>query len=113
MSLFEKTVSALGYTLAQERAPDDPETFVPPYNDVVRFLEAETSRMADYLRIPLRCLTVLFDLAGFIHLGGLFHRQQPEARLRQVRAWRSSRLRPCRDFIRVYESLSVLALYSR
>ena len=113
MTLLDNTVSAIAYTIAWERASEDPEGFFGPYNDVVRFLEFEIARMPDHLRVPLRCVTVLFGLAGIIHLGGLFHRHDPQARIRQVRAWRTSRLRPCRDFIRFYEALSLLALYSR
>ena len=113
MDVFGSTVSALGYALARERAGDDPSLFAPPYNDVVRFLEHQIRAMTDFLRPPMRSLTILFDLAGFLHLGGLFHRQPPEARLSQIRAWRGSRLGFCRDFIRFYESLALLSLYSR
>jgi len=113
MTIAEKTVSAIAYTLAREHAGGEGERLQAPFNDVARFLEYELAHLPDYLRPIVKALTVFFDVAGIIHLGGLFHRQEPNERLRQVKAWRSSRLSPCREFIRFYEALSLFALHSR
>lgn len=112
MSLREDTVSALAYSFGAERAAQDPARFAAPYNDLARFTQAELARLPDYLRPPLAVLTVFFDAAGLAR-GGLFHRQPPEKRLRQIRTWRESRFGFCRDFIRLHEGLAALALHSR
>jgi hypothetical protein len=68
--------------------------------------------MPDYLRLPFRCLTLLFDAWALPLTGRPFHCASAAQRLRQVRAWRSSRLGFRRDFIKFYESLALFAWYS-
>ena len=107
---FHDTVSALAYSLA--RPHESSPQFVPPHNDLVRFILAQHAQMPDYLRAPMQLATLDFDGTGLAR-GKPFHRQSPESRERQITAWRNSRLRFKRDFIRYYESLATLALYSR
>ena len=45
--------------------------------------------------------------------GTVFHRLNPQARQHHFRSWKGSSIRSKRDVIRLYESLAVLALYSR
>ncbi len=113
MSWFERVVSALAYSLAEEAAaPDDPRLSAP-YDDVARFLARSLGEMPDHLRGPVRLLTLAFDAAGLIHGGALFHRQQQVRRSRQIAAWRGSVLGPCRDLVRLYQNLALFALYCR
>ncbi|MBI3849015.1 MAG: GMC family oxidoreductase [Verrucomicrobia bacterium] len=69
--------------------------------------------MTDYLRTPLKALTLGFDLLGFFGNWKPFHQLSPVARRRQIEAWKSSSSGFKRDLIRYYESLATLALYSR
>jgi hypothetical protein len=103
---FEAAVSALCYTVLDERCPP-PTPGAFSHNDVVRFVLEQHARMPDYLRLPMRLLTVGFDWWGLVPLGRRFHRAPPDLRRRQVEAWRRSRLGLCRDLIRFYESLAV------
>lgn len=80
---------------------------------VVRFVLAQQQRMPDYLHGPVRMLTLAFDWCGLGHGGRPFHRLEPAARRRQLRAWRQAPLRLCRDFVRLYESLVVFAWYAQ
>ena len=105
------TTSALCYTLAAEHAGDAP-ALAAPYNDVTAFVAAQRARLSTALRWPLLLATLGFALAG-LRCGALFHRLPPAKRARQVAAWRHSRLGACRDLIRFYESLAVLALFAR
>jgi hypothetical protein len=108
------TTSALCYSLAAEHAGPQPDlaALAAPYNDVTAFVQAQRARLDAALRLPLLAATLAFALAG-LRRGGRFHRLSPALRARQVAAWRRSPLGPCRDLIRFYESLAVLALFAR
>ena len=109
---FEATVSALCYSIIDARgASIDTDEF--PHNDAVRFVLAQCDRMPDWLRLPFRCLTLMFDACGVLRGGRRFHRQPPELRARQIERWRHSRLSVCRDFLRFFDSLVLLWWYSQ
>jgi hypothetical protein len=112
MNLFEATVSALSYSIVQERCrPSDPARDDPP-NRVVSFVLEQHGRIAAYLHFPLAALTLAFDAWGLFLAGRPFHQQSHDRRWKQVEAWRSSKIGPCRDLVRFYESLVVFASYS-
>ncbi len=110
---FHDAVSALVYSLAQTRAEPGRPNLQPPYNDLTRFILNQHSRLAGYLRSPLLAATLGFDLSGFLPNGKLFHHQDPAARSQQIAAWKNSRFGFQRDLIRYFESLAVLALFTR
>ncbi len=69
-------------------------------------------RMPDYLRLPFRCLTLLFDAWALPRTGRPFHRASPAQRSRQIRAWKGSALGVRRDLVKFYESLAVFAWHA-
>lgn len=85
----------------------------PPYNDVTRFVIEQHGGMPHVLGAAVRLATLLFALSALGRDGTLFHRLEPPRRRLQVAAWTASRLGPCRDLMRLYSSLVILALYSR
>src|SRR5690349_16220634 len=101
---FHDAVSALAYSLAQPHA-NAPE-LQPPFNDLTQFILTQQAQMPDYLRGPMRAATLGFDLAGF-------HRQPPGKRAQQIERWKNSTRGFQRDLVRYFESLALLALYSR
>lgn len=108
---FGATLSALVYTLAQECSPGlRSRPFVE--NRVVRFVAAQHAQTPDFLRLPLRVLTLVFDAWPLLTTGRTFHRLAPEARGRQIAGWRASRLGFRRDFVRYYEGLAVFGWYA-
>ncbi len=109
----DDVVSALAYSFAQAHAEPGRADLQAPYNDLARFIVCQQARLPDYLRTPMRAATLGFDLAGLVHTGQLFHAQPPANRRRQAEAWKNSRLGFRRDLMRYYESLAILALYSR
>ena len=112
-SWFHNTVSALVYSLAQTRAEPGRPDLQTPYNDLTQFVLGQHGRMAGYLRGPLLAATLGFDFLSIIRSGHCFHHQSPSSRARQIEAWKNSPLSFKRDLIRYYESLALLALYSR
>ena len=109
---FEHTVSALCYSIIHQRCQQAASASTFPHNQVVRFVLRQHRRMPDFLQFPIRFLTLLFDLWGIIQAGSLFHRQPHSQRWRQIESWKQSSLGICRDFIRVYESLTLVYFYS-
>ena len=107
-NLFESTVSALCYQIAGDQNAGE-----APYNDVARFVLRQHGNMPRLLGAGIRAATLLFAVASLGRGGVLFHRLPPPRRRVQVAAWSISRLGPCRDLIRFYSSLAIVALYSR
>jgi choline dehydrogenase-like flavoprotein len=106
-------VSALAYALAAAHARPGEPALAAPYNDLTAFILAQQGNLPDYLRLPMRALTAGFDWLGLGRARGLFRHASPEARTRQIAAWRNSGLGFQRDLVRYYESLVLLALYGR
>jgi hypothetical protein len=110
--LFENTVSAICYEVARSQDNGTAPFDMPPYNDVVAFVLGQWRRMPRFLAWPLQLATVAFAARGLLS-GGFFHQLAPQRRRLQLESWRTSSIGPCRDLIRFYRSLAILALYSR
>ena len=108
--LFENTVSALCYEIAR---PLSGEAGAPYHDDVTEFVLGQWRRMPLFWAWPLRLATLAFALLGFLGGGSLFHRLPPLRRQRAMESWRNSSIGPCRDLMRFYRSLSLVAFYSR
>jgi|SRR5947209_6938280 len=111
--LFENTVSAICYEVARSQFTDTPPIDTPPYNDATDFVLGQWRRMPRFLAWPLRLATLAFAGSGFWSSGRFFHQLPPRRRGIRMEAWRQSSIGPCRDLIRFYRSLALLALYSR
>jgi hypothetical protein len=112
MRQFQATVAALCATLIEEVCWPPADDADPRLEAVLRYVLDQQGRMPDYLRWPMRCLTLAFDWWGVFRGGGRFHRLSPAARRRQLAEWRAARLGFCRDFVRFYESLVVFSWFS-
>ena len=108
---FHDVASALAYSLAHphETSPE----LAPPHNDLTQFILTQHAQMPDYLRTPMQLAALGFDTFGVARGGERFHHQSPEKRAKQIAAWKNSSISFHRDFIRYFESLATLALYSR
>jgi hypothetical protein len=111
--LFKKTVSAICYEIARSQDTGVVPIDTPPYNDVTAFVLEEWGRMPRFLAWPLRFATVAFAFRGIAAGGVFFHQLPPHSRGLLIESWRLSSIGPCRDLIRFYWSLAILALYSR
>jgi choline dehydrogenase-like flavoprotein len=104
--IFFATVSALVYTVIADRRGESAGRGDPP-NAVVNFVVSQHRRMPDYLRAPLKLLTLLFSASTLPGHRKLFHRLESAARSKQIDRWRRGRFGFQRDLIRIYESLAV------
>ena len=112
MLSFQYTVSALVYSLLDDRIADTMAHGARLHNQVVRFVSAQYSRTPDFMQGPFRLLTLIFDAAPLLTRGRVFHRLDAEQRIAQIDRWRNSRIGPLRDFIRYYEGLAVFGWYA-
>jgi len=110
-SQLHEIVSALVRSLASDRLGDP--RLAPPYEDVTQFILRESARMSGLFGCPLAALTHGFNCVGVLRQGRRFQHQADASQRKQIEAWRNSALSFRRDFIRFYESLAMLALYSR
>jgi hypothetical protein len=108
---FNSTVASLTYSIIRERC-GELQTQPASANAVARFVLDQHSRMPDYLRVPLKSLTLAFDAWAIPFSGRPFHRLPHERRWRQVDAWKRSSLSPRRDLMRFYESLIIFGWHA-
>ena len=108
---FRAAVSALTYSIVAERCGDGSGGPAFPHNRVARAVLAQHAALPDYLRGPLRWLTLGFDASTIPTSGRPFHALDHARRWRQVERWRRSRLGPLRDLVRFYESLAIFGWY--
>jgi len=108
---FHDVASALAYSLAHphETTPE----LSPPHNDLTQFILTQHAQMPDYLSAPMKIAALGFDAFGLLRGGKRFSHQPTEKRAQQIRLWKNSSVSFQRDFIRYFESLATLALYSR
>ena len=83
------------------------------YDDVAKFVLEQLNRMPWFLRLGVRFGTVMFGLSVILSGGGHLEGGKKQRASAQVIAWKRSRLGMCRNLIKLYTSLIVLALYSR
>jgi len=107
---FDRAVLALADTFVHSSGEGGGEPVDPV--PVARFLLQTHARIPDYLRLPLRVLTLAFDAWGVVTAGHPFHRLPLDARRRQVATWKGSRLGFRRDLIKFFETLAVFGVYS-
>jgi hypothetical protein len=108
---FTAAVSALAYSIMAERCGDRGDGLAFPHNRVVRTVLAQHAALPDYLRGPLRWLTLGLDASTIPTTGRPFHALEHARRWRRVERWRASRLGPLRDLVRFYESLAIFGWY--
>jgi hypothetical protein len=85
----------------------------PPYDDAASFVLGCLDAMPRAMAFGLRFATFVFLCSGIFYGGRSFSANPPQARAAQWARWRTHRLEPFRDFVRFYESLIVMTLYSR
>lgn len=105
-----RRVSALVYALVEERRRDRSlNAHFISTNAIVQFVLEQQARMPDFLRLPIRLATGLLAAFGIKNQFGFWHRLTIDQRLAQLHLWRTSKIGPFRDIVKLYESLVTLA----
>jgi len=109
---FHATIAALADSIIREHCGDAGDDASQVRDAVAQFLLGQHGRMPDYLRLPLMCLTLVFDAWPLLYAGRPFHRLSHKRRWRQIRAWKQSKLGFRRDLVKFFETLTVFGWYS-
>src|SRR5262245_7754879 len=109
---FENAVSALSYSFIRGHFGARAGEPGPRWNRTVRFVLDQHGRMPDYLRLPLKILTLLFIHWSNLPRLGSYRALDPDRRWRRIERMRSSVLGPFRDLIRFYEGLTVFGFHT-
>ena len=109
---FDSTVIALVHSLIRLNCPVNPYNPSRFENEVVNFVLLQKQKMSNYLQWSMNILILYFILYSIVRWYKSFHRLNPNLRQLQIVAWRSSRLGIFRDFVRFFESLTLLGWYS-
>ncbi len=108
---FEGAVSALCYSFIRAHFGARAGEPGPRWNDTARFVLAQHARMPDYLRLPLKVLTLLFVVwSGFPRLAS-YRSLDPDSRWRRTARMRGSSFGPFRELIRFYEGLAIVGFH--
>lgn len=107
---FHKVVSALSQSIP---FPIKETIEVNHFSrELVDFVIGQFHRMAVYLQLALFMATIFFGFYGIFIGGKLFQHLPEDLKVRQIKAWKYSRISYFRDFIRFYEILIFLWLFS-
>lgn len=108
---FSATVAALVESLGRE-IHDGARISSEQFASAADYVLETHARMPDYLRLPMRILTLAFDAWSLPLKWRPFHRLTHEQRAAQIRAWKSSRIEARRRLVEFYETLGVFGIYS-
>ncbi|MCM3596576.1 hypothetical protein M4D55_12385 [Metabacillus idriensis] len=81
--------------------------------ELTDFVIEQFHRMAVYLQAALFIATIFFGFYGLFVGGKLFQNLPEELKVNQIKRWKNSKISYFRDFIRFYESLIFLRLFSK
>ncbi|MBF0426211.1 MAG: hypothetical protein HQL66_10390 [Magnetococcales bacterium] len=109
----QATLTALVDTLLRDRcltAGEDPAVWTEA---ITPFVTQQRAKMPPLTGAAVRLLTLLLDAWPIARGTRPFHRLAPAERQAVTAAWRASRLGPCRDLLRLHDSLVIFAWYTR
>jgi choline dehydrogenase-like flavoprotein len=109
---FENAVSALCYSFIRAHFGERAGAPGPRWNRTVRFVLDQHGRMPDYLRLPLKVLTLLFVYWSNLPRLRSYRALDPDRRWRRIERMRRSILGPFRDLIRFYEGLTLFGFHT-
>lgn len=108
---FNRTLTALAEAIVRRKGlatNNEPDIS----GIVAAYLQNVHERSPDYLRLPFRVLTMIFDASSYFKYGKPFHALDGVPRIAQISVWERSRFETCRRLMEMYNSLALFCLYS-
>lgn len=105
---YKNVIESLSEGLTRIHLDGPRDATNPDSSFIAAELISRQEQMPDFMRLPIRLLTVCFNLSGLLHGGQLFRHMPDDARTQRILAWKHSRVGLCRNLIRFYESLFLL-----
>ena len=109
--MIRATVTAMAWQLGRSRAGGDSRLHT--FDAETSFLLQQMQNMPDYLRMPFRVLTIFFGLHTILFYGKTFPSLIPAQREEVIRKWKNSSLSFMSTFIRFFDGLVTVHVYSR
>ena len=109
---FERTLHALADSIIYERCMNvEADSYHSP-GTVSNFLVEQYTRLPDYLRLPFKCLVLVFDAWALLYTGRPFHCLSHDQLWPLIQAWQQSSISFFRDLMKFCETLSMFIWYS-
>ena len=91
-----------------------PEAFVKTscLESTTGLLIGKIQAMPIWLKYPILILTFLFNILGILSAGHLFQAQPFDQQIKTVEAWKNSRIKLCREFVKFYDKLALFIYFS-
>lgn len=105
----DRSIAALVDSLIDEVRP---ETDSDQRAMIRAYILSTVGMMPDYFRLAFGCLALLFDWWSLPLHGRRFHHLDGAGRLRQIDAWRGSRLGFRKSFVAFFATFTAFGLYS-
>jgi hypothetical protein len=106
---FNSTLHGLVESIIKEQCLSVETDVCHSSNTAAHCLSEQYVHLPDYLRIPFKCLVLVFDAWALLCTGQLFHCLSHERRWRQIEAWKRSSFGFRRDLIKFFEMITVFA----
>jgi hypothetical protein len=109
---FNSTIQSLVESIIQEQCPGGETHTCHSPSTMMHFLAAQYAHLPDYLRLPFKCLVLVFDAWALPGTGRPFHCLPHARRWRQIQVWKRSSCGFRRDLVKFFETLTVFACYA-
>jgi choline dehydrogenase-like flavoprotein len=109
---FENAVSALCYAFIRAHFGERAGAPGVRWNRTVGFVLDQHGRMPDYLRLPLKFLTLAFVYWSNLPRLRSYRGVDPDLRWKRIERMRGSTVGPFRDLVRFYEGLTVFGFHA-
>ena len=111
MFSFQKIAGSLVAAIIEDQCQKDCDKEQAFEKIAADFVVSQYRRMPDYLRFPMFFATIFFNFWALITRFHFFYNLPTEKQIGLIQAWRQSRLGPFRDFVKFYQSLTLLSWY--
>jgi len=112
MGFFRYSISAIVYSVIDEMVSQDINNSIQDRDRVAAFISSQHRRMPLYLKLPFALSVIAFNFYPVFKLKRPFHLMQNDLRRMQIGLWRLSRIGFLRNFVRFFDSFTILAWYS-
>jgi len=111
--MIRATVTAMAWQLGRSKGTVAGKQQLQTFDAETVFLLQQMNQMPDYLRLPFRMVTLLYGLHTILTHGKPFYALQPQQRDAVIRKWKQSKISFMSTFIRFFEGLVTVHVYSR
>ena len=110
-TMIKRTLDAMTRTLLPAWPSLAPTERQRVEDDVVSYIHRQIERMPAFLRLPYRCIVIVFAVGAFFRYGRSFPYLPITRRRAWVSVWALSPIISMRDFVKMVRSCALLAWF--